>query len=447
MFASPDETVHMVHAQSISRGDFSAPFTTDGLPVEAVDCFRFRPDITADCQVLTWGPDGTQRAATTEGYPPLFHAVAAVPAVFVSGLGGAYAMRLWMAAVVIALVAWAGALVTRQRLGPLPIGAFVLTLTPTAILVSSSVNPSGLALASAMLFVAGVLSWHLGRRREPTVSFAIAVGAVGLALGRRDGVLWLGVVCLCFLPILWPHAVRSFRQRRSRTLYAIAILIPALTLIVTLWGRRTINKFVRDGLEGRGTTVWEALRFLRGYLYEMFGVFGWLDAPIGDETFVFAAVFVGVVVILGLVGNSRRLVLVTALGGSALLLSPVAVGLLSFPYLQGRYLFPVYACLMLVAGVSASFGDTGARFNTKIAQLLIIAWGIVQIVAGLQNLRRYAVGWGGSWRFVVDADWHPVTMSNPAAVYTHFVTVVVALVVLRIILREVIEERHGHTEA
>ena len=40
--------------------------------------------------------------------------------------------------------------------------------------------------------------------------------------------------------------------------------------------------------------------------------------------------------------------------------APVAFGLVRFPYLQGRYLLPIWAGTLLVAGASASFGDTGA---------------------------------------------------------------------------------------
>ena len=118
MFASPDETLHVIRAQSMASGDFSNPFTTDGLPVDSIDCFRFDPEVSAACQDLTWGPDGTERVAPTDGYPPLYHALASVPAFVVSGLTGAYVMRLWMAVIVVAIVAWAGVLVTRPRLVP-----------------------------------------------------------------------------------------------------------------------------------------------------------------------------------------------------------------------------------------------------------------------------------------------------------------------------------------
>jgi hypothetical protein len=436
MFASPDETAHIVRAQSFARGDFSLPYTTDGLPVDEVDCFRYRPDATADCANLEWGPDGTQRIAKTDGYPPLFHAIAAVPAVFVSGLAGTYLMRLWVAAVVVALFAWAGALITRQRLGPLPLAGFVLALTPMVVMISSTVNPSGLAMGSALVFVAGVLSWHLERPPEPTAWIAIVVGAAGSALGRRDGVLWLGLLCLCLLPLVGPRLMAGVRRRRSQAIAIGAGIAAAALVIGVVWGRTTVSRFVRNGFDGRGTDPWEVLRGLRIHLYELVGVFGWLDAAIGEEAFLFAAVLYGALITLGLVGNSRRLVVSTALALAAMLLSPVAVGLFTFPYMQGRYLFPLLAGLMLLAAVSASFGDTGPRFDRRVTVVLLGGWGILQVVGGVQNLRRYAVGWGQSWRFVIEADWHPIFMPNAVAVLCYLGAVALALVVFGRVLRE-----------
>ena len=97
MLASPDEPLHIVRAQSISTGDFDSPYTTDGIPIAAIECFRFQPEVTAACQDLTWGTPGTQYDIPTDNYPAVFHMIAAIPAVFTSGLAGAYIMRLWLA--------------------------------------------------------------------------------------------------------------------------------------------------------------------------------------------------------------------------------------------------------------------------------------------------------------------------------------------------------------
>ena len=80
--------------------------------MDAVECLKFQPEVTADCQDLSWGPDGTQQIGPTDGYPPLYHSIAAIPALFTSGLAGDL-MRIWMAVIIMALIAWAAALVSR----------------------------------------------------------------------------------------------------------------------------------------------------------------------------------------------------------------------------------------------------------------------------------------------------------------------------------------------
>ncbi|MGB9346682.1 MAG: DUF2142 domain-containing protein [Ilumatobacteraceae bacterium] len=437
MLASPDETLHIIRAQSIAAGDFSNPYTTDGLPIESIECFRFQPEVPAACQDLTWGADGTQRIAATDGYPPLYHALASVPAFFVSGLTGAYVMRLWMAAIVIAVVAWAGVLVTRTRAGPWPLTGFALAMTPMVVFVVSTVNPSGLAVASAMLFVAGVVSLCTSPWRGRDVTAAVVAGATGLALTRRDGLLWLAILAVVLTPVAARPLIGSVQRRGRHVVVAAASAVAVFVVVAAVWARPTLSRFGRNWQNGDGTTWWEAARYIRTYLVQAVGVFGWLDSPIGEEAFLIAMILAGFVALLGLTTTHRRLALSTGLAIVALLVTPVAFGLVRFPYLQGRYLLPIWVGALLIAGASASFGDTGAGFNRRAARLVLAGWAVVHLVAGIQNLRRYAVGRSGSWNFLTDADWHPDTMSNSAAVVAYVVAVAIAVVGFTMVLREV----------
>ena len=91
----------------------------------AVNCLMFRPETTADCIDLTWGPAGLEQPSTAETYPPLFHALAGIPALFLSGPSGAYAMRLWLALLCCALFAWAAVLLWTRRPDPVVPGLAV----------------------------------------------------------------------------------------------------------------------------------------------------------------------------------------------------------------------------------------------------------------------------------------------------------------------------------
>ena len=210
-----------------------------------------------------------------------------------------------------------------------------------------------------------------------------------------------------------------------------------LVAVAAVWARPTVSRFARNWQDGEGTTWWEAARYVRTYVFQAVGVFGWLDSPIGEEAFLVAMLLAGFVVLLGLVSAHRRLLAATALAVAALVVTPVAFGMVRFPYLQGRYLLPIWVGLMLIAGASASFGDTGVGFDRRASRLVLVGWAAIHLVGGIQNLRRYAVGRSGSWNFLTDAEWQPDTMPNSLAAVAYLVAVAVAVVGFVVLLREV----------
>jgi MFS family permease len=427
MLASPDEPMHILTAQSIGRGDLRSPFTSDGLPVEAAECLKFQPETTAACQDLTWGPDGTELFGSTGDYPPLYHALAAVPTVFTSGLAGTYVMRLWMGTIVTALLAFAGALASRPGNGRWPLVGVMVAITPMAIFSMATVNPSGMTVASAALFVVAAISLLDSRWRGREVAIAAAVGAVGMALSRRDGLLWLSALGVVLAPLWIPRVRQLWHRRTPRATWTMGVVVVALGAVAFLWARPTIERFATSWQDGGGTSAWEAAKFLRGYLLQVVGILGWLDSPIGEEAYLAFLVTVGFVVIAGLVSDNRRRALATALGLIGLLLSPVIIGMIRFPYLQGRYLLPMWIGMTIAAGAAAAAGDTGERFDRRATSFVLTIWAIVHVVAGVQNLRRYAVGRSGPWDFVLDAEWQPPTMPNFAAVILYVAATAMAL--------------------
>ena len=198
-----------------------------------------------------------------------------------------------------------------------------------------------------------------------------------------------------------------------------------------------MSRFFRNWQDGDGTNWWEAARYIRTYLLQAVGVLGWLDSPIGEEAFLIAMILAGFVALLGLTAVHRRLAVSTGLAVVALLVTPVAFGLVRFPYLQGRYLLPIWVGGMVVAGLSARFADVGGRFDRRTSRIVLGGWAAVHLVAALQNLRRYAVGRSGSWNFVTDAEWSPDTMSNAVAVGAYVVAVAIAVAGFVVLLRGV----------
>lgn len=421
MFGSPDEASHMIRAQSFSELDFSEPYITDGLPADGADCFRYEPSVTAACQDLTWGEPGTRTRVSTGNYPPLYHLVAAVPALITSGLTGAYVMRIWMAFACAALIAWAGVIATRPAAGPWPLVGLFLALTPTVGFVAGTVNPSGLAGAGAALFVSAMLAVldRSGRAPDRTLLAALTVGASVLIATRRDGLIWLMILLGVAAPLLpWSHwigGVRSSARRafRNRTVVAVGgVLAVGVVAVGVFTTAPTVQRFAVNLRNGEGGSPGEVARSLPGYLEELIGRLGWLDTPISPETMILAYAIIGFVLFTAITAAPVRNAAATSLGVLALLAIPVVFGLVRFPYMQGRYLIPLWVGLALLAGDAIRRSDVSARATRRAVPLVLVSWLAIHVLGLVTNLRRYSVGMSVDGRALGAAEWSPPMMSN-----------------------------------
>lgn len=414
LFASPDETTHMVRAQSIAAGQFSSPFVTDGLPIRSVECFAFQGESPASCQDLTWDAMGTEYELPTENYPPFFHIVASVPHLVTSGLWGAFTMRLWLATLCALLVGWAGALLSRPGDSPWLLTGFCIALTPMAAFTMATVNSTGLAVASTALVVAGLRNLIVRDERGREVIAAIGIGASSLLLVRRDGVIWLAMIAAVFSP-LGITLLRGQQRWRLTRRATIAVLASALLAgyMATVFAGPTLAGFLTQRSSGGGTHPWEAARLIRAYLAQVIGTFGWLDTPIGEEAFLIAMIVAGFLIVLGVAADDRTQAQSATIALAAILLAPVAFGVIRFPYLQGRYLLPMWVVLIVMAASAASTNRLPHALTRRLTRLFLTAWLVLHVVGFTQNIRRYAVGRTGPWRSILSAEWQPPMMSLP----------------------------------
>ena len=404
LFAAPDEQWHMVNAQGYAHGDITNPFVTDGIPVEAGSCYQFMPSVSADCMDLTWGTPGTEIVSRATDYPPASHLLAAIPALLVDGLVGAYVMRVWMALVAAGLFAWAGAVLLRAAPSRrLALTGLFLATTPMVAFMSGAVSPSGISAASASLFAAGAV--HIRAAGVGRVSIAAVVTGLGLLVtSRRDGLLWAAVLIIAFAPMTWQPLLASWRRLRYRTKVGT---VAGTVVIATVTGPRLVEygvDFVR-----RHDINWSDARIeARGsftefsYIKDLIGRFGWLDTRLHSFHYIAAMLIVLLFVVVACVG--AHAVQRWAIGVSvvAIFVSPVIVGLFRSPYMQGRYLFPVW-CAALLAASATALPERLQRHVRYGALILWGGWGGVHVLAWYVTLRRHAVGIDGPsaiW------DWH-----------------------------------------
>lgn len=432
LFASPDEPAHMARAQAFAHFDFSPPYRTDGLPMESQTCYTFNGTITADCAELTWGPDGTEVRTRTRDYPPLFHAVAGVPSLVVSGEAGAYAMRMWMAVVCCALISWGASLVgsvARTRWG---VVGPAIALTPMALFVSATVNPSGITVGFATVAVGALAARFVGGDRRRATLVALVLALVGLVLVRRDGVAMAGAIGLAAIPWWWGDTRRWRERWRGRTwtrrdlVIALAVVVAAIVVVVQ-WVGPVVHRFVTNREIGGDGSVWQGIGVLRTYFEHVIGTFGWVDTFVGPEVYTIAIGVAIAVALVAVASGTRATVGTTALATAMLFVVPVAFGAFRFPYFQGRYLLPVWILAAVAAALAIDRSALAAATSRRLADVVLVVWLGVHAVAFVQNARRYSVGNAGSWNLLGDVAWEPPITNAVAAVW--LVAAIAAMVV------------------
>lgn len=432
MFASPDEPAHMVRAQGIIHGDSKEPYVTDGIPSNEVACMAFNGDITADCMNLAWGTQGEVQGSPTDTYPPLFHAVAGIPSLVFDGLKGAYIMRLWMAFVCSSMIALAATLLWFRRQHIWSIGGLIAALTPMVVFTSATVNPSGITSALASLIWAGGL--NITKPTETTnlrlSRWTFIASVILFPLLRRDALAWEIVVLAILATTI--SLKRLIELKRDRLMLgALVALMANMVFVWFTWSGTATDSFVSNSASHGGGSWASGLGSLYTKILEMTGWFGWLDSPMTSESWVLLLCLLLLVTSLAITGGQRDLARTVAITLVALLSAPVLIGTVRYPYVQGRYLLPLWIGCMLVAGQALAESDLPKLFLQRIFKIFIGLMAIIQFFAFAQNLRRYAVGRTGSWKFFQHSNWHPPMMSNLVALLLMAVALSISLISVR----------------
>ena len=429
MFAAPDEPAHLLRAQGFSQFDFSSPYRTDGIPLTEIDCLRFKSDVTAACMNLVWEEPWNELGTSTDGYPPLLHATAAIPNAIFDGLFATYATRIWLAIVNVALLSWAAVISLRR--GTWALTGLMLGITPTVVFTMGTVNPSGLSAAGAALLVTGIASLDRGHNNSGKRLAPICIGAAILILTRRDGALWAALIAaVAYLPHV---SLRQLVQRLTLSKKSRRGGVTAIPVVIasSFWVVPWVARFV-DRRATAERSTWQGIRALRIYLDHLMGTFGWLDSTMGIEAFLISIAAAGFFVILALGSAHRRHRWSIVMSLMLLVIVPVAFGTIRYPYFQGRYLIPMWIAAMVLAGHSLqSSHEILNKLGIRPRPILLL-WLGVHVWSIVNNLKRYATGRNGSWDLFNGDVWHPPMMSNFVTVALFAVT---AALLLRVALR------------
>jgi hypothetical protein len=440
----PDERDHAINAAAVARGELVGDALTPAekaalapgrgrksayrsVAVPEVyrtvntDCFAFAENATANCLHFD-GPDRIVPVLTpVTWYPPAFYAfVGVIARPFDPGRDALYVMRLASAALMAALLASAVASLRRFSSSRVRMLAFLTALTPMALFLGASVNPSGVEI------VAGLAVWASGvvlvreaastRTVDGRVALRFVLAAAVLALSRQDAPFWLLLILLTLSAVAGLAGLRVLWQSRTLRYGAIAVGVCTLATAIWVFSVGTFssehNVFLPRNLSDSATLRQSIGRSFVWY-HEMIGWFGWLDAPSPALTVVLWTLVLGGLLVLGIALGQRRWAwaavgVVAATFALPIVLEFVQSQGVGAGHWQGRYALPFATGAPLLAAVSLERDDIAARVSASALPVLVaVALFVAQVGAIYQNLRRYAVGYDGKVWFFSDAPWSP----------------------------------------
>lgn len=422
MFGVPDENSHFIAVIGARHLDFDTSVEVEGFFASGYDCFVFNPEIPADCYSVAWDPSVQYVETRTSGYSPLFYLLASPPLFIFSDTDSFVAVRLWVTflnflLISIALNSILNTLRSQRAIVPLS-----LALLPFPLYFAGSISPSGTAYALALLSAA-LFYRILFQMRDLKTTLGFAFSLLGFIFVRRDSVIWLSLVLVC-LPWFEP-----FRSRVKNFVYStnakkiISLLITGIFIITAF----TANQYAYS--IARQIRTLKAKDFVYGMdqVYTNFiqfqGVYGWLSEAIPNEIYMLLSVYIfGIIFYCFVFGRSYFQTLIGLLLSSAIF--ALVVGNAVRPnYIQGRYLFPIFA--FLIVTLSYSLNQKSPEYDRsrqrQIKTLIFCMLTTASLVSFLESSKRFSGGSSAGFSEAIYGNVGPFNLRIIWLMLTYFV--------------------------
>ncbi|AMB57834.1 hypothetical protein AWU67_01965 [Microterricola viridarii] len=407
--SSPDDDFHMT---SIWCGAGERPGFCESVPgvpneravpalvLEAADCFKANPNISAACQASDPAhPDAlvqTARGNFVGAYPTVFYSVMA-PFVGADVTASVVTMRV-VNVVLFLAIGTALYLLLPARRRPTLMLAWLIGLVPLGIFLITSTNPSGWAVISAgTVWLATLGFFESTRWRAAGLAVLAGIGVVMGAGARADAAIYAGIAIVLATLLAF--------DGRSRTFWLKTIVSVGLGLLaVALFLSSRQGSIASTGFSGHSSPASvPTIDLIVGNLQEVpelwagaFGFWGlgWLDTIMPAAVWVTAGAAFAAVAFMGLRSMDWRKGIALLAVFGALVFFPTWILVQSKTFVgfevQPRYILPLIVMLGGVAIVQR--GMPALRFT--ITQFAVLGAGLVlaNALALHANMRRYISG-------------------------------------------------------
>jgi hypothetical protein len=433
--AAPDEHSHIIRADALDHGQIgtnSFPhnrvLVTFKVPVSIneakfwMTCWQFHATIPASCSPQ-W-PTSEKLVFTTTHvghYPPLYYALIGTGSLISQRRSGIYAMRLVSAgasAFMLALCAYGVAKWSRRRY--IVVGIFV-SLTPITLFLSSSVNPSGFEIVTAICLWTLAIILALDYPSDPPRGLVVLIGATAsvLALVRGLSPLWVALVGLTIAVLVGSrHVLYYFRARRDVRVATVVVAVAGALAALWIFTQGTLNVLASHVAIDPATSEFHTLHLVANHGYQWLregvGVLGWLDTPMPRNFYQAWYLLLAIVLAVAFVHATwRQRTWTIALCVMSYVIPVVIVAHQAKAngiVWQGRDGMPLAVGALILAGALWGRQTNRAVFGRAVASLIVATVSGLELIAFYVNLRRYAVGINGPRLFVLHHQgWSPPT--------------------------------------
>lgn len=461
LFGAPDEPAHLFKAYGTAHGQATGEVITEELsnirrfdvPDElgfsaGIMCWVFQPDVSVGCETPDRAPAGESTAAV---YPPFWYAIVGGGARALGQDTSQRAYRAIAASLCAALVALSVGFALRsraRRFTPL----VLLGLPPMALFLAGSVNPSGFEIAGFVLL--WTMCLHVDHERAPTAFGGALVGGLVamLLMSRFASAIWVAAGAAVVVLLLGITGLKRFLNR--------SFLVPALGLsgaavVLLLAWSRYADAQAEDPRLATDAPLGDVIRAswerTPGYLRQMIGILGWLDAQLPGYVYLLFAIFTAVAVVGVVRARDVRLLLATVAVCIGVIVVPIVINVVSAHSAgliwQGRYTLPLFAMLVLLGmlgwqrsverrqGDEGDEGDEGDRSGDERAALFVsvvavTCFAVAEVAGFWQMLRRFAVGSNGKIWLDDPLGWRPSIAPMPLIALNAVLVVALSVVVV-----------------
>ncbi len=431
--SSADEQDHIVRAAGVVNGQVApkpqdVAFHTGAIqtvPRSLVHnmCWQFASEKSAACDNQGFA-DRTPVAMPTKvgRYNPVYYAVVGWPLRYSPTMRGLWMSRLLTSLLVAGLLAMAASAALRWSRHRVMLTGVVLMATPAVLNLAGTLNPSALEVAAGiLLFSALIPLLDVDREIEPRMVWYAGVAAVVLATVRGLGPFWLGVAGLVLLvPLRRAQLTRLWTAPRF---FVWSWVVAVAVLASVVWTLRmhalTLGRTDPINPPYKTAQIVEFVTMTRWveHLSQMVAGLGWLDIPVPPYVTLLWYVMLGLLVVGGLLFGDRasryRIAAITLIAFIVPMFTDGLTATLNDYPSQGRYLMPLFAGAVLLAGEALVRAGvlTGRRATTLIRAIGIVVMPVLQVTCLAAAMVRWQSGASQDWRRPhfdpFTGAWHP----------------------------------------